>query len=328
MKIMERLDVVIIGGGPSGINCAIAAHLAGLKYCILEKGMLVHALYHFPADMTFFSTSKLLEIGQVPFISHGEKPTRREALEYYRRLVQHYHLKVRLYEEVLSMKPINKNGYEIQTSKAKYSTAHVIIATGFYDTPRRLQIPGEQLPKVSHYYNDPHPFFQKEVLVIGARNSACDAALECYYKGARVTMAIRGSEIHPNVKYWIRPNIINRIKADSIKGYFNTHLVSIHEEKVVLENEEKGTFEIDNDFVLAMTGYEPNYALLDKLGIACSEDAIRIPDYKKETLESNLPGVFLAGVVCAGTQTSKLFIENTRDHAQIIIDTIVSRERN
>ncbi len=223
------------------------------------------------------------------------------------------------------MKPLKEGGYEIQTSLAKYVTTNVIIATGFYDTPRRLQVPGEELPKVSHYYNDPHPFFQKDVLVIGARNSACDAALECYYKGAKVTMAIRGDEIHPNVKYWIRPNIVNRIKADSIKGLFNTQVVSIHEKKVVLKNKERGTFEIDNDYVLAMIGYEPNYALLNRLGIACSEDALRLPDYKKETLESNLPGVFLAGVVCAGTQTSKLFIENTRDHAQIIVDTIVSR---
>jgi thioredoxin reductase (NADPH) len=322
---MNPLDIVIIGGGPSGINCAIAAQQAGLKYQVLEKGMLVNALYHFPADMTFFSTSKLLEIGNVPFISHGEKPTRREALEYYRRLVQHYGLQINLYEPVEEMKPLERGGYEIQTSRAKYVTTNVIIATGFYDTPRRLQVPGEELPKVSHYYNDPHPFFQKEVLVIGARNSACDAALECYYKGAKVTMAIRGDEIHPNVKYWIRPNIVNRIKANSIKGLFNTQVVSIHEKKVVLKNKEQGTFEIDNDFVLAMTGYEPNYALLNRLGIACSEDALKLPDYKKETLESNLPGVFLAGVVCAGTQTSKLFIENTRDHAQIIVDTIVSR---
>lgn len=322
---MDSLDVVIIGGGPSGINCAIAAQKAGLKYRVFEKGMLVNALYNFPADMTFFSTSKLLEIGNVPFISHGEKPTRREALEYYRRLVQHYGLEIHLYEPVEQMKPLKEGGYELETSQAKYVTTNVIIATGFYDTPRRLQVPGEELPKVSHYYNDPHPFFQKEVLVIGARNSACDAALECYYKGARVSMAIRGTEIHPNVKYWIRPNIINRIKADSIRGYFNTRVVSIHEKKVVLTNKEKGTFEIANDFVLAMTGYEPNYALLNRLGIACSEDSLRLPAYKKETLESNLPGVFLAGVVCAGTQTSKLFIENTRDHAQIIIDTIVSR---
>lgn len=322
---MNPLDIVIIGGGPSGINCAIAAQQAGLKYQVLEKGMLVNALYHFPADMTFFSTSKLLEIGNVPFISHGEKPTRREALEYYRRLVQHYGLQINLYEPLEEMMPLERGGYEIQTSRAKYVTTNVIIATGFYDTPRRLQIPGEELPKVSHYYNDPHPFFQKEVLVIGARNSACDAALECYYKGAKVTMAIRGDEIHPNVKYWIRPNIVNRIKANSIKGLFNTQVVSIHEKKVVLKNKEQGTFEVDNDFVLAMTGYEPNYALLNRLGIACSEDALKLPDYKKETLESNLPGVFLAGVVCAGTQTSKLFIENTRDHAQIIVDTIVSR---
>lgn len=322
---MDQLDVVIIGGGPSGINCAIAAKQAGLKYRVLEKGMLVNALYHFPADMTFFSTSKLLEIGNVPFISHGEKPTRREALEYYRRLVQHYNLQINLYEPVEQMNPLEGGGYEIRTSLSKYATTNVIIATGFYDTPRQLQIPGEELPKVSHYYNDPHPFFQKNVLVIGARNSACDAALECYYKGAKVTMAIRGDEIHPNVKYWIRPNIVNRIKADSIKGLFNTQVVSIHEKKVVLKNKEQGTFEIDNDFVLAMTGYEPNYALLNRLGIACSEDALKLPDYKKETLESNLPGVFLAGVVCAGTQTSKLFIENTRDHAQIIVDTILSR---
>lgn len=314
-------DLVIIGGGPSGINCAIAAKKAGLNYLILEKGKLVNSLYNFPINMTFFSTSKKLEIGDVPFISHVDKPTRKEALEYYRRLVSAYELNVRYYEPVHEMQQLDEMTYAIMTNKATYHAFAVVIATGYYDTPRLLNVPGEDLPKVTHYYDDPHPYVEQKVLVIGAANSACDVALETYYKGAEVTMAIRGDSIYEKVKYWIKPNIENRIKEGSIKAYFNTTVKEIRPREVVL-NTPDGELTIENDFVLAMTGYQPNYDFIRRLGVEIPDDDQQIPVYDKETLETNLPRVYLAGVVCAGMQTSKLFIENTRDHGEIIIENI------
>lgn len=320
---MQIFDAIIIGGGPSGIACAIEAQKAGLKYLILEKGLLANSIYHFPSNMTFFSTSRLLEIGDIPFISHNDKPTRSEALEYYRRLMQHYGLQIHFYEEVTGMKALPDNGYEVSSNKGRYHTKNVIVASGYYDVPRYLQVPGEELPKVSHYYKDPHPYIGQRLLVIGAANSACDAALETWNKGAEVTMAIRQGEIYPKVKYWIKPNIENRIKEGSIKAYFHTRVVAIYPDRVTLENPD-GCFDIPNDFVLAMTGYEPNYALLKTLGIPCETDLNKKPLHDPETLETGLPGVFLAGVVCAGLQTSKLFIENTRHHGEIIIRQILS----
>ena len=248
--------------------------------------------------MTFFSTSKLLEIGEIPFISHVEKPTRKEALEYYRRLQQSYHIEINLYEEVQKMERLPSENYQISTSKGIYQTPSVIVATGFYDTPRLLNVPGEKLPKVKHYYDDAHPYIGQKLLIVGAANSACDVALEAWNKGAEVTMAIRKDEIYPKVKYWIRPNIENRIKEGSITA---------------------------NDFVLAMTGYKPNYTLLENLGLDIPDDEARIPIHDPETLETSLPGVYLAGVVCAGMRTSKLFIENTRDHGDVIIEHIQKR---
>lgn len=317
---MQSFDLVIIGGGPSGLNCAIEAAKAGLNYIVLEKGVLVNSLYHFPTNMTFFSTSNLLEIADTPFISHGDKPTRSEALEYYRRLQQRFKINIRLYEPVLSMKR-EDDSYLIKTSKSSYQASAVVVATGFYDTPRMLNVPGEELPKVKHYYNDPHPYVNMKLLVIGAANSACDVALETYYKGAEVTMAIREYEIYPKVKYWIRPNIENRIKEGSITAHFNTIVKEIRPTEVVLEGPD-GEFIIANDFVLAMTGYQPNYDFLEKLGITFCDDAHQSPSLNPDSLETNLPNVYMAGVVCAGMQTSKLFIENTRDHAERIIDEI------
>lgn len=315
-------DLIIIGGGPSGINCGIAAKKAGLDYLILEKGTLVNSLYHFPTNMTFFSTSKKLEIGDVPFISHVDKPTRKESLEYYRRLVSSYDLNIRYYEPVESMETENvAKGYHINTTKDTYHTFAVVIATGYYDTPRLLNVTGEDLPKVTHYYNDPHPYVGQKVLVVGAANSACDVALETYYKGSEVTMAVRGASIYEKVKYWIKPNIENRIKEGSIKAYFNTTVKEIRPHEVIL-NTPDGEVTIANDFVLAMTGYQPNYDFIRSLGVEILNDEKRIPVYNKETLETNLQRVYLAGVVCAGMQTSKLFIENTRDHGAIIIEDI------
>ena len=317
-------DLIIIGGGPTGLNCAIEAGKAGWNYLVIEKGVLVNTIYHFPINMTFFSTSKLLEIGKIPFISHNDKPTRKEALEYYRRIVQAFQLKIHLYEKVEQMKRLKGNCYEITTSKNTYTTKNVIVATGYYDTPRLLHVPGEDLPKVKHYYDDPHPYAGQKVLVVGAANSACDVALETYHKDAEVTMAIRENRIYKGVKYWIRPNIENRIKEGSIKAYFNTIVTAIRPYEVDLKTP-KGFLTIENDFVLAMTGYRPNYKFIRHLGIQINEDPSKLPAHNKNTLETNLPNVYIAGVVCAGMQTNKLFIENTRNHGEIIVEAIKER---
>ena len=322
---MKTYDLIIIGGGPTGLNVGIAAAKAGLDYLILEKGALVNSIYNFPANMTFFSTSKKLEIGQIPFVSHLDKPTRAEALEYYRRLTETFDLKVNLYEPVERMDQREGGGYAIKTAYDTYHTESVVVATGFYDTPNLLNVPGEDLPKVVHYYRDAHPYVGQKVLVIGARNSACDVALEAWQKGAEVTMAIRGGEIHERVKYWIRPNIVNRIKEGSIKAHFHTVVKEIRPKEVVLEGPD-GEFIIENDFVLAMTGYQPNYQLLERLGIEIPQDEDRVPRHKADNLESNLPNVYLAGVVCGGMQTNTLFIENTRDHGEKIIQDILRKK--
>lgn len=318
-------DLLIIGGGPSGLNVAIEATKAKLEHIVLEKGVLVNSLYHFPANMTFFSTSRKLEVGDTPFISHLEKPTRMEALEYYRRLVDRWDLNLRLYEPVENMERLeNQDLYQIKSNKATYLARAVVVSTGFYDTPRKLDVPGEDLPKVTHYYNDPHPYVGQEVLVIGARNSACDAALETYYKGAKVSMAIRSEGIHKNVKYWIRPNIENRIKEGSIQAYLHTSVKEIRPHEVVLEGPE-GVFTIKNDFVLAMTGYQPNFAFFESLGIQIEADETHAPCHHPQTLETNLPNVYMAGVACSGLATSKLFIENTRDHGMKIVQSILGK---
>ncbi len=318
---MQRHDLVIIGGGPTGLNCAISAARAGLDYIVLEKGVLANSIYRFPTNMTFFSTSKRLEVGSVPFISHGEKPMRAEALEYYRRLREQFDLKVHTYEPVEKMERTETGAYRITSARDVYEAPYVVVATGFYDTPRLMNVPGEDLPKVQHYYNDPHPYVGQKVLVVGAANSACDVALETWQKGAEVSMVIRGDGVNPRVKYWIKPNIENRIKEGSIKAYFHSTVREIRPREVVI-NTPDGAVTIENDFVLAMTGYQPNFDFLNRLGLAFDEACDRIPEHDPETLETNLPGVFLAGVVCGGMQTSKFFIENTRDHGDIIVEQI------
>ncbi|GLR16248.1 YpdA family putative bacillithiol disulfide reductase [Portibacter lacus] len=319
-------DVIIIGGGPTGLNCAIAAHKENLSYLIIEKGVLVNSIYHFPINMTFFSTSPVLEIGGIPFISHGDKPTRREALEYYRRIVETFDMNIHLLEEVKNIAE-KEAGFDVVTNKGQYSSANIIVSTGYYDTPRLLDIPGEQLPKVKHYYDDPHVYIGMDVLVIGAANSACDVALECHYKGANVTMAVRGDDLYAKVKYWIRPNIENRIKEGSIKAYFNTTVKEIKDGSVILVTPE-GEIEIKNDFVLAMTGYLPDYNFLRKLGLEVNTEENCVPAHNDESLESNIPGVYVAGVICAGLRTNKLFIENTRDHGEKIISDIVKKREH
>lgn len=317
-------DLVIIGGGPTGINCAIEAKKAHLNYVILEKGVLVNSIFHFPANMTFFSTSKNLEIAGVPFISHSDKPTRQEALEYYRRLMESHDLNIEFGAEVKSMHK-EGSGYTITTNEKDYSSKYVVVATGFYDVPNQMNVPGEDLPKVKHYYDEVHHYIRKKVLVVGGANSACDVALECWQKGAEVTMAVREPELYQRVKYWILPNIENRIKEGSIQAHFNTTIKEIHPKEVVLTTPD-GEITIDNDYVLAMTGYSPNYELLNNLGLEIGNDELKTPIFNEDTLESNLPGVYLAGVVNGGLKTNKYFIENTRHHADVIVRNIELKE--
>ena len=321
---MDTLDILIVGGGPIGIACGLEAKKNGLKYLILEKGTIVNSLFNYPVNMQFFSSSERLEIDEIPFISKEAKPKRNEALEYYRRIVTSNNLSIRLFEKVQS---IDKRGgqFEIISDKASYRAAQVIIATGFYDLPNLLDIPGETLPKVSHYYNDPHYYASQKLAVIGASNSAVDAALECWRKGAEVTMIVREPEIGHRVKYWVRPDIINRIEEGSIKAYFNANVKEIRESELVVETPE-ARLTIENDFVLALTGYRPNFSFLEKCGIALSEDDKRLPDYNKETMETNIKGLYLAGVICGGMETHKWFIENSRVHAKMIISDILKKK--
>ena len=314
-------DIIIIGAGPIGLACGISAEDKNLDYLIIEKGTLVNSLFNYPLNMSFFSTSDRLEIGEIPFISQQPKPTRAEALEYYRRVTSSEKLKVNLYEEIINIiKTVE--GFNIKTSKGKYSAKAVIVATGFYDFPYLLNIPGENLPKVKHYYSEPHPYFGMNLAIIGSANSAVDAALETYRKGAKkVTMIIREKQIGENVKYWARPDIINRIKEGSIKAYFSSEVLKISNKSIVVKSKNK-EIKIKNDFVLAMTGYQPNFALLESLGVKFKKDKYKTPVYNEKTMESNIKGVYLAGVVCGGLKTNKWFIENSREHAPKIIESI------
>jgi putative YpdA family bacillithiol system oxidoreductase len=321
---MKKYDVIIIGGGPIGLACAIECHQDGLSYVVLEKGCLVNSLYNYPTTMTFFSTSERLEIGGVPFVSISAKPTRSEALEYYRRVTQNKTLSVRLFEEVQSVEKV-ENSYQTTTKKSKYESEYLILATGFYDIPNTLGIEGENLPKVTHYYKDPHFYAFQKILVVGSNNSAVDVALETWRKGAQVTMVIREQEIGKSVKYWVRPDIENRIAEGSIKAYFGSEISKITENGVIISTEE-GEISIENDWVLAMTGYKPNLPFLEKLGIKLSEDEQRKPEYNQTTMETNLPNVFIAGVICGGMDTRSLFIENSRVHAELIVRRILEKE--
>jgi thioredoxin reductase (NADPH) len=319
----QPLDILIIGGGPIGLACAIEAKKAGLSYLIVEKGCLVNSLYNYPLNMTFFSTSERLEIGGLPFVSLNAKPTRSEALEYYRRVANTYSLNIHLFEEVLSVEREDETFF-IHTSKKNYKAKNIILATGFYDVPNLMNIPGEDLPKVRHYYHDPHFYAFQNVLVVGANNSSVDAALETYRKGAQVTMVIREEWIGKRVKYWVKPDIENRIKEGSIKAYFHSNLTAIREREVDIQTPE-GKVTISNDFVLAMTGYQPNFSLLQKLGISLSDDFKRIPTYNHHTMETNQEGIYLAGVVCGGMDTHVWFIENSRVHASMIVKAITDK---
>jgi thioredoxin reductase (NADPH) len=317
------LDLLIIGGGPIGLTCGLAAQKEGLNFVIVEKGCLVNSLYNYPSTMTFFSTSEKLEIGGVPFVTVHNKPTRADALEYYRRVALSNNLPLNLFEEVTNVKQA-EGRYQIITTKGIYEAKKVILCTGFYDIAVNLDIPGEDLPKVKHYYQDPHYYTSQKVVVVGSSNSAIDVALETYRKGAEVTLVVRGSGISNRVKYWVRPDIINRIKEGSIKVYFNSNLAAIRQTEVDIDTPE-GKITILNDFVMAMTGYKPNFNFLKKIGISLTEDKF-IPAYNPETMETNQPGLYLAGVVVGGLDTHLWFIENSRIHADMIIADIVSKQ--
>jgi thioredoxin reductase (NADPH) len=316
-------DLIIIGAGPIGLACGIEAKKKGLSYLILEKGCLVNSLYNYPLNMTFFSTSERLEIGDVPFISHGAKPNRVESLEYFRRVSTTWNLNVKLYEKVLSVER-SASGQVVTTSKGSYSCTYSVLALGFYDLPYLLGIPGEDLPKVKHYYDEPHPYFGQKIIVIGAANSAVDVALETYRKGADVTMVVREPSIAESVKYWVKPDIENRIKEGSIKAYFNSEVKRIDNISVEIETPE-GIRILENDFVLAMTGYQPPFEFMESCGINFRDDEFHTPVYDEQTMETNVSNLYLAGVVCGGLKTNKWFIENSRIHANLIIEAIVKK---
>jgi thioredoxin reductase (NADPH) len=322
----ELYDVIIIGGGPIGLACGLDAKKAGLNYLIIEKGTLVNSLYNYPVNMTFFSTSERLEIGGIPFVSNNAKPTRSEGLEYYRRVAMSGGLQVKLFEEVTDVKKTNEH-FTVITIKQQYAAANIIVCTGFYDIPYLLNVKGEELDKVRHYYKDPHFYAFQKVLVVGAANSAVDAALETWRKGAEVTMVIKNDKISDRVKYWVKPDIENRIKEGSIKAFFNSTVSEIRKTEVEIKTP-AGRVTIHNDWVLAMTGYQPNLNFLRHLGIDLSEDAVCKPSYNDKTYETNVKGIYLAGVICGGMNTHRLFIENSREHAERIIQDIKMKKNN
>ena len=322
---LPHFTIIIIGGGPIGLACALEARKAGIDYIIFEKGPLVNSLYNYPVNMTFFSTSERLEIGNIPFVSNNAKPTRSEALEYYRRVAIANELNIHLFEKVESVEQADrkedKKRFVVTTSKSKYTAGSIIIATGFYDIPYLLNVPGEDLPKVTHYYKEPHFYAFQKVLVVGAQNSAVDAALETWRKGAEVTMVIRKEDIGERVKYWVRPDIINRIKEGSIKAFTRSKIKEIREHEVDIETPE-GLVTIENDWVIALTGYQPDLEFLKRTGIQLSDDEVRKPVYDPGTYETNVKDIYLAGVICGGMNTHRLFIENSREHAEHIINDI------
>ena len=317
-------DLIIIGAGPIGLACGIEAKKNNLDYLIVDKGMLVNSIYNYPVNTTFFSTSDKLEIGEIPFISHNVKPTRTEALEYYRRVCDSWNLNLDLYNEVLEIEK-KESLFILNTRNGIKKSKNIIICTGFYDIPYLLNIPGEELDKVLHYYNESHPYYKMDIAIVGAGNSAVDVALDTYRKGAKsVTMIIREKEIGGNIKYWVKPDIVNRIESGEIKAFYESEILEIKENTILIKTP-TGVEKIDNDFVLAMTGYLPNYEILKKLGVKINDDEFKTPLYNEETMETNINGVFLAGVICGGLKTNKWFIENSRDHSQKILSTIIKR---
>ena len=323
----DHFDVLVIGAGPTGMACAIEAQRAGFTAAMVDKGCLVNSLFHYPANMVFFTTPELLEIGDIPFTTANQKPNRSEALEYYRNVAQHYRLDVRQYQRVASVTGYDgafKIGtHDLHNHEHEYTARKIVVATGYYDRPNYMNIPGEDLPKVMHYYKDPHPYFDMDVLIVGAKNSASIAALELWRRGSRVTMVHRGPEIHRNVKYWIKPDIENRIKNGEVTAHFNSCVLEIRQNSVRIKTPE-GEREIKNDFVFALTGYHPDYEFLESLGIELTRPEMR-PVCDPQTFESNVPGMYVAGCVVSGSRTSEIFIENGRFHGKQIADDLKTK---
>ncbi len=316
----EVNDVAIVGAGPGGLACAIEAKRHNLNYLVIEKGCLVNSVFHFPTNVTLFSTPELLEMDGIPFIIPTAKPTRKDLLGYYRRVAEHFELKINLNEKVESISG-KKGDFQIQTSRNKiYSAKNIVIATGQYDSPSLMNVPGEDLEKVSHYYTEAHPYYRKKVVIIGGKNSAVEAALDLYKHGAEVTVIHRGEDFGKSVKYWILPDIKNRIKEGKIRAYFNTTVNEIKEGSLVVTDDKGVETELENDFVFALTGYRPDMGFLKNVGVEL--DSKLTPVHDEETLETNVPGVYIAGVITAGCDGSKVFIENTRNHGTKIIGHI------
>lgn len=316
-------DVLVIGAGPVGLATAIEARRAGLSALVVEKGALVNSIVGYPARMEFFSTPDLIEIGGHPFPVQGYKPTREEGLEYYRGVAAREGLDVRLYERVLAVRGV-QGAFGVVTSRGDHAARHVVVAVGFYDRPNLLGVPGEDLQKVTHYYREPYPYVGQKVAVVGAKNSAAKAALDCHRHGAEVTLIVRGGAVSDKVKYWIKPDLDNRIKEGSIRAFFDTTVAEIRPASLILATPQ-GEREIANDWVLAMTGYRPDYTLLEAFGIAVRSDEARTPVFDETTFETNRKGVYLAGTVCGGLNTGRWFIENGRFHARQIVAHITGR---
>jgi thioredoxin reductase (NADPH) len=325
--LKEIFDVLVVGAGPTGLACAIETQRAGLRTVVIDKGCLCNSLFHYPSGMTFFTTPELLEIGDMPFSSPNQKPSRNEALEYYRKVADHYRLELRQYQTVSSL--TGEDGDFRVTSidqfsrQRSYVARKVILATGYYDLPNYLEVPGEELPKVLHYYNDPHPYYDQNVLVIGGKNSAAIAALDLWRHGARVTLVHRGEAMHHHVKYWILPDINNRIKNGEVTAYFSSSVTGIGEDSVDLLTPE-GTVTLENDYVFALTGYHPDFDFLAAAGVRM-EGLDRCPACDPQSLESNVPGLYLAGVIVAGARTNEIFIENGRFHGRQIAQDIEAK---
>jgi thioredoxin reductase (NADPH) len=324
---MENYDIICIGAGPTGLACAIEARRVGMCPLVIDKGCLCNSIYHYPVSMVFFTTPELLEIGDLPLVSPAEKPSRIEALKYYRKAAEHYQVELRLFERVLGLEGSDGRFTVIteteKRTKEKYHGKKIAVATGYYDLPNELGVPGEDLPHVSHYYTEPHEYWTREVVVVGGKNSAAEAALDLYRNGAKVTLVHRGAQLGATIKYWVRPDIENRIKAGQIRGLFDTHVRQITPDEVIVSNGD-GEKRLPARHVFAMTGYHPDYSFIETLGVRLDPET-RKPALDPNTLESNVPGVHLAGVVIGGRHTSEIFIENGRFHGKQIIDALAKR---
>jgi len=324
---VNRFDVVVVGAGPTGLACGIELQQRGIRTVLIEKGCVVNSLYNYPTNMVFFTTPELLEIGNIPMTSLNEKPNRHEALKYYRRVAEHFKLNIHDYERVTNIAGQDGAFQVFSTDRLgcnhTYTARKVVLATGYYDVPNLLHVPGEELSKVLHYYKEPHPYYNHDVAVVGAKNSAAIAALELFWTGARVTLIHRGAAISEKVKYWIKPNIENRIKSGEIQAYFNSQVVEIRPDAILVATPQ-GEVALKNDFVFALIGYSPDLNFLNSIGISLDPETRR-PRSDPQTLESERPGIYLAGVIVAGMHTNEIFIENGRFHGRQIAEAVAAK---